>query len=205
MLGEAGDVLAGMTAKTKRWAMKCKEKDYFAALYQVARVVNGSLDPCQVLEETVRSLTKALDVKACSVKVLDTRRKTLSLGALHGLPDTCICKGPVLVTECKIDRKALKGKTIHVEDALSDEDLQPGTRAAEVGSLLAVPLKVGNKSIGVLKLYTSRVREFDDQEVKFIEAVANLSAIALENALLHEALQTDYDLTVAHKYRLDDN
>lgn len=181
------------------------KKDYFAALYEVARVINGSLDPCQVLEETVKSLTKTLDVRACSVKVLDTRRKTLRLGALHGLPDGCICKAPILVKESQTDRRALKGKTIHLEDALKDEDLQSGAQVKGVGSLLAVPLMVGNRAMGVLKLYTTRIREFGEQEVKFIEAVASLSAIALENALLHEALQTDYDLTMAYKYRLDDN
>ncbi|MBW1858921.1 MAG: GAF domain-containing protein [Deltaproteobacteria bacterium] len=182
--------------------MKC---DYFAALYDVARVINASLDPCRVLEEIVRSLAKALDVKACSIKLLDTRRKTLRLGALHGLSDGCVCKGPILVKESQADRRALKGKIIHLKDARSDEDLQSGAEVEGVQSVLAVPLMVGNRAMGVLKLYTTRIREFGEQEIKFIEAVASLSAIALENARLHEALQTDYDLAIAHKYRLDDN
>jgi len=185
--------------------MKCKEKDYFAALYDVARLINASLDPCRVLEEVVRSLTKALDVKACSVKLLDTRRQMLRLGAVHGLSEGCICKDPILVKESQADRKALKGKTIHLKDARSDKDLQPEAEAEGVESALAVPLMVGNKAIGVLRFYTTRAREFGEQEMKFIEAVASLSAIALENAMLHDALQTDHDLTMAHKYRLDDN
>jgi transcriptional regulator with GAF, ATPase, and Fis domain len=185
--------------------MKCKEKDYFVALYEVVRGITGSLDPCQVLEKTVMSLTKALDVKGCSVKILDTRKNTLRLEAFHGLPEGCICRDPVLVKESQTDRKVLKGDIVHLEDARSDQDLMPGGDLGEIGSLLAVPLTVGNRAVGILKLYTTEVREFDAQETRFIEAVANLGAIALENALLHETLQTDYDLTVAHKYRLDDN
>ena len=181
------------------------KRDYFAALYDVARVVNGTLDPCQVLEAIVRSLTKTLNVKACSVKLLDARRKTLRLGALHGLSERCICKGPFLVKESQTNRKVLEGQMIHLKGARTDKDLQPGAKAEGIQSLLAVPLMVGNKSLGVLKLYIRGIREFDKQEIKFIEAVANLSAIALENAMLHEALQTDYDLTIAHKYRVDDN
>ena len=61
------------------------------------------------------------------------------------------------------------------------------------------------KSIGVLRAYTEKVRQFTRDEIKFLEAVANLSAIALENARLHQALRRDYDLLVEHKYRLDDN
>jgi transcriptional regulator with GAF, ATPase, and Fis domain len=185
--------------------MKCKEKDYFVALYEVARGITSSLDPCQVLEKTVKSLTKVLDVKACSVKILDTRKDMLRLGAFHGLPEGCICKDPVLVKESQADRRVLKGGILHLEDARSDKDLRPGGDLGEIGSLLAVPLTVGNRAVGILKLYTTRAREFDEQETRFIEAAASLGAIALENALLHETLQTDYDITVAHKYRLDDN
>jgi GAF domain-containing protein len=49
------------------------------------------------------------------------------------------------------------------------------------------------------------MRTFDEQEIRFMDAVANLSAIALENARLHQALRRDYDLLVAHEYRIDDN
>jgi GAF domain-containing protein len=61
------------------------------------------------------------------------------------------------------------------------------------------------KAIGVLRAYTAKAREFDEQEIRFMDAVANLSAIALENARLHQALRRDYDLLVAHEYRIDDN
>ena len=63
----------------------------------------------------------------------------------------------------------------------------------------------GKKAIGVLRAYSEEEREFNEKEIKFLEAVANLSAIALENARLHQALRRDYDLMVEHKYRLDDN
>jgi GAF domain-containing protein len=35
--------------------------------------------------------------------------------------------------------------------------------------------------------------------------VANLSAIALDNARLYNALKTNFELLVEHKYRIDDN
>ena len=64
---------------------------------------------------------------------------------------------------------------------------------------------VEKKSIGILRVYSEKVRKFEEKEVKYLEAVANLSAIALENARLHQALRKDYDLLIDHKYRLDDN
>ncbi len=74
-----------------------------------------------------------------------------------------------------------------------------------IKSLLVVPLMVENNAIGVLRVYTAEEREFDSDEIKFMETVGNLSAISLENARLHQALKRDYELLVEHKYRIDDN
>ena len=185
--------------------MECKEKDYFAALYDVARVINSSLDPCRVLEEIVKTLIKAMDVKACSLRLLDARRNHLLFGAVCGLSAGCMCEGPISVQESGLDQEVLKGKVIHLEDVRTDTDLKGRAKSEGVESVVAAPLMVGNKVTGVLKFYAATTLEFGEQDMKFIEAVANLSAIALENARLHEALQTDYDLMIAHEYRLDDN
>jgi GAF domain-containing protein len=59
--------------------------------------------------------------------------------------------------------------------------------------------------MGVLRVYTGRVRKFEEEEVCFLEAVANLSAIALDNARMHKTLQIRCDLMLEHKYRMDDH
>lgn len=187
--------------------MKGKEMDYFTALYEVARVINASLDPSRVLEEIVRCVVGAMNVKACSIRLLDSRSKRLVLGAAHGLSDEYIRKGPILVEESGLDQKALNGKTIWLRDVRTDKDFQYGAMAKAEGirSVLVVPLIVEKKAIGVLRVYTERIREFQQREIEFLDAVANLSAIALDNARLHQTLQTRCDLMTAHKYRIDDN
>lgn len=184
-----------------------EERDYFGALYEVAKVINASLEPSSVLEEIVRCVAGAMKVKACSLRLLESRKKRLLMGAAYGLSEGYIRKGPVLVEESGLDQKALKGEVIWLENAQTDKDFQYGEKAKAEGikSVLVVPLRFGEKFIGVLRVYSSEIREFDEDETKFLQAVANLSAISLENARLHQALQTDYDLLVAHKYRLDDN
>jgi len=129
------------------------------------------------------------------------------MGASRGLSAGYIRKGPVVVKESGLDQKALKGKTIYLKNAQTDKGFQYKDKAKTEGikSVLVVPLTVGKKVVGVLRVYSEKVRSFNDDEKKFLEALANLSAIALENARLHQALRKDYDLLVAHKYRLDDN
>lgn len=187
--------------------MADKEKNYFEALYQVARVVNSSLDPAKVLEEIVTGVSQAMGTKACAIRLLDPRRKELVMGASHGLSEGYLRKGKVLVDKSGLDQQALKGGPVCIVDAQNDPSFQYGERAQTEGirSICVVPLKVGQRSIGVLRVYSETKRAWSEQEERFLEAAANLSAIALENARLHRALETDYNLLVAHKYRLDDN
>ena len=191
----------------KKQITKKGEIDYFAALYDVARVVNASLDPSRVLEEIVRCVTKAMNVKACSLRLLVAEGKRLKLGASYGLSSDYLHKGPILIKESGLDQKVIKGKTILIKNAQTDKQFQYGERAKAEGikSVLVVPLIIEKKAIGVLRVYAEETREFDEREVKFVEAVANLSAISIDNARLHENLRIECDLMAAHKYRLDDN
>ena len=187
--------------------MKSKDVDYFEALYEVARVINASLDPSFVLAEIARCVVSAMQLKASSIRLLDSRGKRLVMGAAYGLSEKYLRKGPVLIGGSGIDQGALNGKTIWVKDAQTDKDFQYGDMAKKEGikSVLVVPLLLESRIIGVLRVYAAKVRKFSDQEIRFLEAVANLSAIALDNARLHKKLQADCDLMAAHKYRIDDN
>jgi signal transduction protein with GAF and PtsI domain len=182
-------------------------KDYFKALYDMAKVINASLKPEKVLEQMVRCVAEAMEAKACSLRVLDSKRERLLMGGSWGLSVGYLRKGPVLVKESGLDQHALQGKTVWLENAQTDKDFQYQSKAQAEGikSVLVVPLMLGAKAIGVLRVYSVEIRKFDDDEVQFLEAVANLSAIALENARMHQVLKTDFDLLIAHEFRVDDN
>jgi signal transduction protein with GAF and PtsI domain len=182
-------------------------KDYFTALYQVAKVINASLSHTEVLDKIAKLVVHTMGVKACSLRLLDSKNQKLLMGAQHGLSDGYIRKGPVLLEESGLDKKALSGVTMLLKNVQTDPNWQYHDKAKSEGikSVLVVPLMVENNAIGVLRVYTAEEREFDSDEIKFMEAVGNLSAISLENARLHQALKRDYELLVEHKYRIDDN
>jgi signal transduction protein with GAF and PtsI domain len=187
--------------------MRKKEIDYFNALYHIARVINGSLDISKTLSEIVHCVTEAMQVKACTLRILNAKKKTLLLGAFFGLSEHYVRKGPVSLKESGLDQYVISGETIWIKDAQTDDRFQykEMARAEGIKSVLVLPIRVGKKVIGVLRVYSDTVREFDERETRLLEAIANLSAIALDNARLRQALKTDYDLLAESKYRIDDN
>ena len=114
--------------------------------------------------------------------------------------DGAMLKNPVLVKNMKAAIDA--GKAIHLKDATSDGRFQyPESAKAEgLVSVLSAPLSVGGKVIGLIRVYSSEEREFTDDEDSFMMAVAAISAVAIENARLHDALRNNYELMAKHAY-----
>ncbi|MBW1912555.1 MAG: GAF domain-containing protein [Deltaproteobacteria bacterium] len=183
-----------------------KGQDYFKALYEALESIVGSLDHEDVMKNVVEAAAKAVGVKACSLRLLDRRKRKLILGSSTGLSDGYIRKGPVLLEESHLDKEALEGKTIYIENAQKDSRWQYPDKAKQEGivSVLVAPLIAKGDVIGVLRIYSDEVRSFDDDEMRFLEAMAHLSAMALENARLHKALMSDYEMLVADRYRIDE-
>src|SRR5215467_2636973 len=59
-------------------------EDYYTALYQAALTISSSLELEEVLQSVVRSITQAMQVKGCVLRLLDTRTDRLQLSAVYG-------------------------------------------------------------------------------------------------------------------------
>jgi len=179
----------------------------FQTLYKVARTVNSSLDVMQILRTIVTATAEALNVKACSLRLLGPDNKHLMYGAAHGLSANYRAKGPVQVAQSGVDRLALAGGVpVYIEDARSDPRFQypEQARAEGIVSVLVVPMYVQDQPIGVLRVYSGEPRTFAPQELALVEAIASLSALAIENGRLYERLNRNYRAAIDFGERLFD-
>jgi PAS domain S-box-containing protein len=176
-----------------------KPKAYYSsALYDVARSINSSLDLSQVLDLLAKSTAKATKSKACSLRLLNADKTLLVMGGAYGLSQGYLRKGNVEVEKSRIDQEALLGKTGIIPDATNDPRFQypEEAKSESIRSILVIPLMLRDNPIGVMRLYTEDVRDFGAAEIGFVSAIANLGAIAIENAKLYEALKEELgDLT----------
>jgi len=89
----------------------------------------------------------------------------------------------------------LEGKPVAVLEATKDQRIQYREQAKKEGivSILSVPMMLREETIGVIRVYTEELCHFTLDDMYFVGAVANLGAIALENARLYQATQKDYE------------
>ena len=145
-------------------------KDYYTALYQAALTISSSLELTDVLQSVVKSITEAMQVKACVLRLLDSRTGQLQLSAVYGLSSGYLAKGPVDVEHSPIDSEALSGKTVYIPDVCADTRFQYVEAAKREGivSVLCVPLEVRGEAIGVLRVYTDEPCVFHEDDIQFL-------------------------------------
>lgn len=173
--------------------MESNREQYYTSLYELAAMINSTRTPESILQSMVEGVAKAMGAKGCSLMLLSPDRKVLLHTAAYGLSDWYVRKGPV-----SADRsisEALEGKPIAILDATVDHRIQYQEQARKEGisSILSVPMTLREEIIGVIRVYSGERRYFTLEDMYFVGAVANLGAIALENARLYEAVQKDYE------------
>ena len=165
------------------------ESEYrYKTLYAIAKRLTSSLAPEEVLNTIVESIAKAVGAKGCSLMLLSLDKKQLIHTISYGLSKWYLRKGPVRTDT--IISKVLKGKSVAIRDATQDPRVQYQEQAKREGiaSMLSVPLMPDGEVVGIMRVYTSEQRHFSPATIEFLSSVANLGAIALSKARLHEAL-----------------
>ncbi len=172
---------------------RAKDDRFFEALFQVCKAVTSSLDVAKVLQITCESTARALNAKACSIRLLTPRGDELVLGAAYGLSENYLRKGPVAVSRSPVDQRALAGEIVEIKDASKDPGFQYPEAAAREGirSVIVVPLPGRNRVIGVLRVYMAEPHEFTEEERRFLMAAADIAALCIENARLYQELQAE--------------
>ena len=176
--------------------MEKVESKYYHSLYQVAAAINSARASEPVLNSIVENVAKAMGAKACSLTLLTPDRKLLFHATAWGLSDWFVKMGPLSAD--KSIAEALGGKPVAVLDATGDKRIQYPEQVKKEGiaSILSVPMMLREEIIGVVRVYTAEPRRFSEADMHFVGAVANLGAIALENAELYEAAKKDYQVVM---------
>jgi two-component system NtrC family sensor kinase len=176
------------------------------SLYRVAEALSASLELAPMLQQVLEATVREMWLKAASIRLLDPKRQVLHLVAASGLSEAYLAKGTVHLAKSPVDQRVLQGNAVVLYDVERDAGFEYPAEAAREGirSVLAVPLKLKDRTLGVMRVYSARSRHFGPVAVSFLTSAADLVALAIENARLYAALQARYEdvrLDVAEWHR----
>ncbi|PLX83554.1 MAG: diguanylate cyclase [Desulfuromonas sp.] len=169
------------------------ERDDLQMLLGLYDTVFALRNPMKILQMIVDRLAELLDVERCSIVSVASNVEMIVKASSH------LHENP----EIRLDldrypeiRKALETRSaVVVDDVGSDplmESVQPSLSSLNFKSMLVVPIIKKESVIGTLFLGTATTLQkgISERVFKLCHLVANISANALENAILFESIRT---------------
>ena len=139
-----------------------------------------------ILKIIVAMTAEVMGSKICSLMLLNEQGTELKLAASQSLSQEYLKKPDVKVGLSISGRAVSSKKPITILDVRKDAKYMfpEVAKKEKLCSMLAVPLIVKGKAIGVLNCYTSRPHKFTVREIRLVSAVANQAAVAIYNRRL---------------------
>ena len=166
----------------------------YETLLKITNSISHSRDPEEVVLLTAESVTHALGVKGCTVFLINKNSSELEIAASFGLSREYLDKGPVSAMHSIAE--SLNEGPVAIADVSDDPRIQYPEAAEKEGiaSILSVPMITGGRIIGALRVYTADPAEFEMEDVNFVQAVANMTGMAIDMARLYKGLKDSIEI-----------
>ncbi len=166
----------------------------YETLLKITKVISHSKDPEEVVLMTVEAIKTALDVKGCTIFLINRETNNLEIAASYGLSDQYLNKGPISAS--RSIAQSLEEGPVAIYDITDDPRIQyaDAARAEGISSVLSVPIVAAGRPIGALRVYTSEPWEFTLEDVNFVQAMAYMTGMAIEMAKHYKGMKDSIDL-----------
>jgi len=166
----------------------------FMVLLEIARRVGTMTDLNELLKIIINLATDALDSERATVFIVDKEKNEIwsRIGTRIGKREIRLPIGKGVA-----GKVALTGKSVIVEDPYSTsefvKDFDKLTNI-KTRNILCVPMfNIKGEIIGIFEMLNKKSGSFEKSDEEFLSIMAASTGIAIENTMLHEKLQAQYD------------
>ena len=166
------------------------EINNYKTLLEISALVNSSLVTDDILQVVMKRAIELMKAERGFLMLLDDNNQ-LQFRTVYNL-----CKEELMQEDFKFsgsvaNKVAFTGESVYTSDAQNDERYSKQKSIAELNlrSIMCVPLKIQDKTIGVIYLdNSSEARLFLESDLYLFELFATQAAIAINNSRLYERI-----------------
>jgi diguanylate cyclase (GGDEF)-like protein len=163
-----------------------QQTDELDALKKLSIHLTSSLDLPDVLDAVVSEAVRLIE-NTRDVNIFLYRNHKVSFGAALDADGTRNQPWSKPRSNGLTYTVARSGETIIVEN-MQEHPLFQNVPAHWTGSIIGIPLKVGNGVVGVMNLSRSIVGGFTPSELRLLSLLSDQAAVAISNASLHQMI-----------------
>lgn len=160
-------------------------------ILNVARAVVSSLDLDAVLHTILHNAMNLMQMPAGSIALYDETLCQMTLHVHSGMSPSFTGRSRWRVKVGGLTHRILaEGRLFIVEDTATAAFFNNPLALDEgIRSLIAVPLKIQNKNVGILYVDDFAARTFPEERLRLLPILASFAAMSIENAKLHEKMR----------------
>jgi GAF domain-containing protein len=181
-----GDLAAGALDRAILYDNMNRRLEELTTLAKVSQTVTSPMVPGEMLELVAEMTAKVMGTEVCSLQLIDEERGELVMRAAWSRSQTYRHRPPLRSDEGVVGEVIRSRKPVAVENVQTDPRYRLKDMARQEGlvSMLAVPLIVREKVIGVMACYTDHPAAFAPEQIALLSTLANQTALTIENARL---------------------
>lgn len=182
LLGLVADLAAGALERARLYDNLRRQVRELSTLAEASQTLTGPLYLDEMLQVIVDMTAHTMGAADCSLALIEDGKLHLRVTQHPRIADL----DNISVGEGLMGYVAATGETLVALDVANDPRAHSSDWALQRGiaSMLAVPLQVRDRIIGVLACYTDTPRDFGPDDIKLFTTLANQTALAIENAQL---------------------
>lgn len=167
--------------------------DRLSLLSRLGQILNSTLDHQKVRRRAMEAATQLMRAEVGSLLLIDEEKNQLYFEVALGDKEETIKKITLQIGEGIAGWVAQKGQPLIVNAPKKDPRFFKGVddqTAFKTRNLICVPVKVKERTIGVLEAINKKDQEdFDEEDLALFQSLSDQVAIALDNARLYQELE----------------
>ncbi len=169
------------------------------ALIKMTSLINSTLDTREIRRRSIEAAQALVNAEAGSLLLIDSEKGELFFEVATGEKSEKVKEIRLKIGEGIAGWVAEKGEPVIVDDVEKDPRFFKGVDEKsrfKTRSLIGVPVKTKDRTIGVLEAINKKDGKFDEDDLEILQAFANQVAIAIENANLYKELKETFYGTI---------
>ncbi|VAX32598.1 hypothetical protein MNBD_NITROSPIRAE02-856 [hydrothermal vent metagenome] len=200
---EALEIMRDVTERVRHMDEINRRNRELILLNSIASIINQSIKAEEIFSSVLERLMEALDMDGGCVFLIDDKSRTLKCSCHRGVREQCTSTAISIKLGDDIPgRVAVTGEVMTSSNLSSDNRISNSLfKDTNIKGYCCIPVKGKERLLGVYCLFKFKEHFFTLEEERLLEAVGEMTGLALENTRLYDEMKEMFETQKSRRFQ----